>query len=53
MLCAYHHDMFQSGYGAPSTPPGIPDTEFSPFHVPVFQHLRELAPREIRGGQDL
>jgi hypothetical protein len=45
----YHHDMFQSGYGAESTPPlGIPDPEFSPFHRPIFEHLRELAPEKVR-----
>ncbi|MDZ7637466.1 MAG: cellulase family glycosylhydrolase [Bryobacterales bacterium] len=37
----YHHDMFQLGYGAPSTPPsGIPDPEFSPYHQQVFEYLR-------------
>jgi hypothetical protein len=41
----YHHDMFQSNYGHPATPPlGIPDAEFSDFHRPIFEHLRELAP---------
>ncbi len=40
----YHHDMFQGGYGAPTTPRhGIPDPAFSPFHRQVFEHLRELA----------
>jgi len=39
----YHHDMFQSDYGAPTTPPeGIPDPEFSPFHRQIFEHLRTL-----------
>ena len=43
--------MFQNGYGHPATPPlGIPDAEFSPFHRPVFEHLRELAPAEVRGA---
>lgn len=38
----YHHDMFQYGYGAPTTPPsGIPDPDFSPFHRKVFDYLRE------------
>jgi hypothetical protein len=38
----YHHDMFQNGYGHPATPPlGIPDVEFSAFHKPIFEHLRE------------
>lgn len=47
----YHHDMFQSGYGAASTPPlGIPDPEFSPFHKPIFEHLRELAPEAVRAS---
>lgn len=36
----YHHDMFQLGYGAASTPPtGIPDPEFSPYHRTVFELL--------------
>jgi hypothetical protein len=38
----YHHDMFQSDYGAPVTPPtGIPDPDFSPFHRQVFDYLRD------------
>ena len=38
----YHHDMFQSGYGAPSTPlSGLPDPDFSPFHRQVFDYLRD------------
>jgi hypothetical protein len=37
----YHHDMFQYGYGAPTTPPsGVPEPEFSPFHRAVFDYLR-------------
>jgi hypothetical protein len=37
----YHHDMFQCGYGHPATPPsGIPDPQFSDFHRPVFEYLR-------------
>lgn len=41
----YHHDMFQSGYGDPATPPsGIPDPDFSNFHVQVFNFLREQKP---------
>jgi hypothetical protein len=45
----YHHDMFQNGYGHPATPPlGIPDAEFSAFYRPIFEHLRELAPDEVR-----
>ncbi|MGD0499205.1 MAG: hypothetical protein ABSC23_12305 [Bryobacteraceae bacterium] len=44
----YHHDMFQLGYGDPSIPPsGIPDPEFSPFHLKVFQYLRSIAPPEV------
>jgi hypothetical protein len=36
----YHHDMFQTGYGAPSVPPsGIPDPEFSPYHRAVLEFL--------------
>ena len=36
----YHHDMFQLGYGTPSTPPsGIPDPEFSSYHKVVFELL--------------
>ena len=47
----YHHDMFQCGYGAPSTPPdGIPDPTFSAFHRPIFEHLRAMAPAEVRGA---
>jgi hypothetical protein len=39
--------MFQNGYGHPATPPdGIPNAEFSPFHRPVFEHLRELATQD-------
>ena len=38
----YHHDMFQSGYGAPVTPPsGLPDPDFSAFHRQVFDFLRD------------
>lgn len=38
----YHHDMFQYGYGAPTTPPsGIPEPEWSPFHRRVFEYLRD------------
>jgi hypothetical protein len=37
----YHHDMFQYGYEAPTTPPsGIPEPEWSPFHRQVFAYLR-------------
>ena len=46
----YHHDMFQSGSGASTTPPlGIPDPEFSDYHRPVFEHLRNLAPPDLVG----
>jgi hypothetical protein len=39
----YHHDMFQYGYGAPTTPPsGIPDPDFSPFQRKIFDHLRAI-----------
>jgi hypothetical protein len=45
----YHHDMFQNGYGHPATPTlGIPNAEFSEFHKPIFEHLRELAPSHVR-----
>jgi hypothetical protein len=38
----YHHDMFQYGYGAPTTPPtGVPDPDFNAFHRRVFDFLRE------------
>jgi hypothetical protein len=38
----YHHDMFQRSYGAPTTSPtGLPDPDFSPFHRQVFDYLRE------------
>lgn len=41
----YHHDMFQYGYAAPTTPPnGIPDPDFSPFHRAVFDYLRDSKP---------
>lgn len=41
----YHHDMFQSGYGKPATPPsGIPDPQFSGFHQKVFRFLRKQNP---------
>jgi hypothetical protein len=50
----YHHDMFQNGYGHPATPPlGIPDAEFSDFHRPIFEHLRELAGKENQETQEL
>ena len=46
--CDYHHDFFQNGYGHSATPPlGIPQAEYSPFHKPIFEHLRRLAPSEI------
>ncbi len=36
----YHHDMFQTGYGAPEVPPsGIPDPEFSPYHKAVLEFI--------------
>ncbi len=36
----YHHDMFQTGYGSPATPPsGIPDPDFNPYHHTVFDCL--------------
>lgn len=41
----YHHDMFQYGYSAPTTPPsGIPEPGFSPFHRVVFDYLRATRP---------
>jgi hypothetical protein len=46
----YHHDMFQNGYDHPATPPlGIPNAEFSAFHHPTFEHIRALAPADVRG----
>jgi hypothetical protein len=40
----YHHDMFQGGYGDPATPAdGIPDPEFSRFHLQVFEALASKA----------
>jgi hypothetical protein len=36
----YHYDMFQAGYGTPSVPPsGIPDPEFSPYHLAVLEFI--------------
>lgn len=36
----YHHDMFQTGNGAPEVPPsGIPDPEFSPYHRRVLEFI--------------
>lgn len=44
----YHHDMFQLPYGnAPTPPNGIPDPEFSKFHLQAFEYLRSIAPPEI------
>jgi hypothetical protein len=44
----YHHDMFQVPYGDPSIPPhGIPDPEFSKFHLKAFEYLRSIAPPEV------
>ncbi|MDQ3701939.1 MAG: hypothetical protein M3442_13610 [Chloroflexota bacterium] len=41
----YHHDMFQYGYSAATTPPsGIPEPDFSPFHRHVFDYLRDTRP---------
>jgi len=46
----YHHDMFQSGYGHPATPPsGLPDPDFAPFHRQVFDFLRENKNWELGG----
>jgi hypothetical protein len=37
----YHHDMFQTGYGTKPIPPsGIPDPEFNPYHLHVFEFLK-------------
>ena len=37
----YHHEMFQYGYDAPTTPPsGIPEPDWSDFHRPIFEYLR-------------
>jgi hypothetical protein len=47
----YHHDMFQLRYGNPQTPPnGIPDPEFSSFHLQAFRYLRSIAPAEVTGA---
>jgi hypothetical protein len=44
----YHHDMFQLPYGNPQIPGnGIPDPQFSKFHLTVFEHLRSIAPNDI------
>jgi hypothetical protein len=38
----YHHDMFQTGYDTPATPPtGIPDPEFSAYHRQVLEFLAQ------------
>lgn len=38
----YHHDMFQTGYGSPASPPsGIPDPVFNPYHRTVLEFLRQ------------
>ena len=40
----YHHDMFQTGYGAPAVPPsGIPEPDFSAYHRVVFDFLAQRA----------
>jgi len=40
----YHHDMFQGGYGDPATPAhGVPDPDFSRFHLQVFEALASTA----------
>jgi hypothetical protein len=44
----YHHDMFQLPYGDPAIPPhGIPDPEFSKFHLKAFEYLRSVAPPDV------
>jgi len=44
----YHHDMFQLPYGNTQIPGnGIPDPQFSKFHLVVFEHLRSVAPNDI------
>lgn len=44
----YHHDMFQLPYGDVSIPAsGIPDPEFSKFHLKAFELLRSIAPPEV------
>jgi hypothetical protein len=36
----YHHDMFQTNYGAPEVPPsGIPDPEFNLYHRQVLEFI--------------
>jgi len=36
----YHHNMFQTDYGAPEVPPsGIPDPEFNPYHQRVLEFI--------------
>jgi hypothetical protein len=41
-FATYHHDMFQLGKGHATVPPsGVPDPEFSPYHLKVFEFLRE------------
>jgi hypothetical protein len=38
----YHHEMFQYGYDAPTTPPsGVPEPGWSPFHRQVFEYLKQ------------
>jgi len=47
----YHHDMFQTNYGAPEVPPsGIPDPEFNPYHRQVLEFIAlrdRYAPADI------
>ena len=47
----YHPDMFQTGYGSKPVPLlGIPDPTYSPFHQPIFEHIRDLAPDSVKNG---
>ena len=44
----YQHDMFQYGYGHELTSPnGIPDPDYSPFHRQVFDYLRDHPTWEV------
>jgi len=37
----YHHNMFQTGYESNAVPPsGIPDPEYDPYHLTVFEFLK-------------
>jgi hypothetical protein len=50
----YHHDMFQLPYGnAPTPPSGIPEPQFSKFHLKMFEYLRSIAPPEVTRGREV